>query len=835
MHTLSEFLIRRKIPRRIALVGFWLLLPTIALFPFVFLGRLFIDADATLYYYPVFDFYHTTIRLHQSFLLNPSIFLGFPTYLSQSAGFLDPVNWVLFHLPTFTAYHLRLVLDLVLVLAFSYGAGRELGRTRLASLLIGMGYILAFNWRYLSNVVIANSLFLLPFLWYAGLKLFTAKTEKGRWLWIIAIGCAIGWSLLSGYAQFTVYALFVSGLFYIWYFFYQLPGKKDIYSVARWGAYGLVAVGIGFIIALPQIMPAIEFTPLTLRAHGVAYESAIYKTIAPGDVILFAFPDYLYFPYLSSGRKPLYIGALLFLFALVGMREALRIKSADRVRVDERRIMRMFVWLFAFCFVASLQWSPLFYIMQKLPVFELFRFPYRWMYVGAWFLCVLGAYGFDIFFDRINELRKSWLSHIVAAVGAGITLIVIALNFLSAHFWFAVSTIMADIFSRTVYGHGPFTKDITHYHEAFDRGIAAWQAFLSLKDVSFAIPFFILVFSIAFLAATLRGLLSKERFQWFGFLISVITFISVFAIQWPYSVPRSAVQSHTYVLDSVLSSEELAMYRTFPFSLQDSLSDHIQPTYRLSRDQIVAIAEMQFATGWPNMHIYDGRVASVDGYDPFAPVDILKVLSLMGSTHAGQEVPALEAGTNTERLLSNLDVLGMLSGKFIISGVPLAHPQLSLRATSTVSHLNGPIYIYENQQALPRWYFATQAVSKPHQTLSSLLDEVDVGSFATKTYLDCSQCAQSGAVVTSDSIKAQSISFARVELETHTVEPRWLVFTESNLPGWELYLDNEQIPITRSNGMLMAVHVPKGIHTVVWEYAGVLGESHLLKRLGVFD
>lgn len=837
MHALSEFLIHRKIPRRIALVGFWLLLPGIALFPFLFLGRLFIDADATLYYYPVFDFYHTAIKLHQSFLLNPSIFLGFPTYLSQSAGFFDPVNWLLFHLPTFTAYHLRLMLDLFLVLLFSYGAGRELGRTRLASLLIGTGYILAFNWRYLSNVVIANSLFLLPFLWYAGLKLFTAKTEKSRWLWIISIGSAIGWSLLSGYAQFVIYALFVFSLFYIWYFFYRLPGKKDIYAMMRWGAYGLIAVGIGFLLALPQVLPAIEFTPLTLRANGVAYESAIYKTVAPGDIILFAFPDYLYFPYLSGGRKPLYIGALLFLLALVGMREALRIrrkKEGEERNNQSEPAMRIFVWLFAFCFIASLQWSPLFYLMQKLPVFELFRFPYRWMYVGAWFLCVLGAYGFDVFYNRLNELRKSWLTRVVAAVCTGIVLIVVALNFLGTHFWSTVSKIMEAIFSRTVFGHGPFTKDITHYHEAFDRGIAAWQSFLSLKDVSFAIPFFILVFSVAFLAATLSGMLSREKSRWIGFLISVITFISVFAVQWPYSVPRSATLLHTQLLDSALSAQELEMYRTFPFRLGDSLSAHIQPTYRLSRDQIVAIAEMQFATGWPNMHIYDGSVASVDGYDPFAPVDMLKVLSLVGSTHAGQEVPAQDTRTNTERLVSNLDVLGMLSGKFIISGAPLTHPHLSLRATSTVSHLDGFVYIYENQNALPRWYFAERIVEKSHDSLSALLEDSTARSFVTQTYLDCNDCAVPGTASRNDSITVTGQTFAKYEFATYSEAPRWFVFTESSLPGWHLSIDGVQTPITRANGMLMAAYIPAGDHQVAWEYLGVLGEGNLLKRLGVF-
>lgn len=804
----------------------------VVLFPFLFLGRLFIDADATLYYYPVFDFYHQAIVNGTSFLWNPSIFLGFPTYLSQSAGFFDPLNWALFHLPTFVAYHLRLVIDFLLVCIFSYAAGRALGLSKLASFLIGPSYLIAFNWRYLSNVVIMNSLFLLPFLWYAGMQFFRAERELVRWGWIAAMGIAIGWSFISGYAQLTVYAVFLFGLFYLWYFFFRSGNEITVRTVSRYAFYGIAVVAIGGAIGVPQILPAFHFTQFTARAHGVAYEQAVYKTVEPGDLILFTMPDYLYFPYLSSGRKPLYIGALLFLLALVAMQSLL--KRASQVR-ESGHVLSSIMWLFFFCLAASLQWSPVYYLMQKLPVFELFRFPYRWMYLGAWFLCVLGAYGYDIFYDRAKALRSSYVTYVVAFFAVTATALVLALNVLGRTIWNYIEAGLYWIFAHTVYGHGPFIKEIGHYKDAASRGIDAWKSFLSLSDPSFAIPFVVLVAAVSLLGFVLNQSIGRKTFRILGATLSLVTVLSVFMVQWPNTLPQSYAQSRLSVLQNIATSQDLNTYRTFPFMLGASLSRYIQPTYRLTSDQVIAIAEMQFETGWPNLNMYAPAAQSVDGYDPFAPSDLILVLGAAGSTHGGEEeTKRLTDEEKISRIQNSLGVIGMLSGRYIITGVRLSSPLLAFKASREVSHLKGEVYLYENSAALPKWYFARQVVAKPHTTLSSLLSEVDQQTFKTHTYLDCTNCTSVDAVTSTDSIvKDISSSASNMIFSVDTIATRWLVVTESYLPGWEAYVDGASVPITRANGMLMAIQVPPGTHTVTLNYRGVLHEANILESLGI--
>lgn len=812
-----------------ALLAFWTALIGFGLFPFLFLGRLFIDSDATLYYYPVFDFYHKAIASHSSFLWNPSIFLGFPTYLSQSAGFLDPVNWIFFHFPTFTAYHLRLSLDLLLVLGFSYGIGRELGRSRLASLLIGMGYIIAFNWRYLSNVLISNSLFLLPFLFYAGLRLFRAKTEKQRWLWIFLMGMGIGWSFISGYAQFTVYTLFVFSIFYLCYFFLILSVEKNIQTLVRWASYGIVAVIIGFVIGLPSILPALKFTPLTVRSEGVAYELATYKTVEPGDVSLFVFPDYLYFPYLSDGRKPLYVGALLFLLALIAMRELFRRCPINATAPNDIRVGRLFTGLFIFCFIASLKWSPLYYLMQKLPVFDLFRFPYRWMYLGAWFLACLGAYGFD--FVRANPLSvftKRFSSVLIIFVTI-LTSIVLAFNFLGERFWIFLKNSLHSILSVTAYGHLGLYKEPNHYRDAIGRGVQAWQDFTSLSEPTFYFPFFILLSSIFLLFFVSSGRISSKKFSQIGFSLSVITFLAVFIVQWPRTLSVEAVNLHSEMVES-LPDLQHGQYRYMPFMLSKGLDSYIPPQYTLSLNEIQGVAELQLSSGWPNMNQYAGDM-SVDGYDPFVPTRMLDVLNLVGSTHGGEEVSKLLTTSDvTARLLENLDVVGAMSGKYIISGIPLVHKNLALIKTIAVSRYNAPIYLYENDFAVPRIYFANETINKENKTMVQLsYEHLD---FKKKTYLDCSYCINHKGNQ-SDFLEVVNDKNGIIEINTQTIGPRWLIIGDSNLPGWKSALDDVSAPIVLANGLQMAIEIPAGTHTVKLNYAGMLNELRILKFIGL--
>lgn len=795
--------------------------------PFLFGGKIFLPTDAATAYYPYFEFYSAALKSGESFLWNPYLFSGFPTYLSQSAGFLDPVNILLFSVfDSFAAYHLRLALDLFLTMLFSYLAARALGVSRLAGALVGPGFILAYNWGYLSNPVILNSIFLMPLLVWAAVRI---GEGAHRWRFAAAAGVGIGWSMLAGYAQITVYA---SVLFSLYLVAEQVFLRRELAWRAWAKTLGVLAVAavLGLLVALPQILPALDFSSLTVRATGLTYEATQAKVINPGDAAFFLFPDNLYFPYISGGRRPLFVGALLFLLALItAVSLTARAYRRQELQPTHKRML-IIAGLLLFCLLAALAYSPLYYLLQKLPILSYFRYPYRWMYVGVWFLACFGGFGFD-YIRTMPPRGLKVFSVFLAACGAALATVVAALNFLGGQFWAAVGAGMHALLQQFAYGRFGLSKDPAHYQDAIVRGISAWQESLSLASPAFACALASLIVAISLLYLFVHGRLSASGFALSGFALSVLTFVSVFATQWPQTLPQAATTLHTPIaqaLPGVVAGE----YRTFPFLLTGSFSKRVPPQYTLSTDEQLAATELQFAAGWPNTNLFAGA-QSADGYDQFVSTEMLAALAALGSTHGAQDLTRnLTPPQRIARLLGRLDLLSIMSVKYVISGEPLADAELRLLSETLVTRYQVPVYVYENKQALPRVRFAQETQAAAGESMTAML--AADRRFGGITYLDCTSCARHAPGKT-DSLVVERTKNGLFEIKTNTKGGRWLVVSESALPGWTAHLDGAPVSIVTADGLYMAIEVPAGEHSVIVEYRGMRDEKRWMDFLGISD
>lgn len=807
----------------------FILIIGVSIAPFLF-GERFIfssDSDALFYYYPAFSFYGEALQSGQSFLWNPLLFSGFPMYLSQSAGFFDPVNYVLFKfLPFIYGYNFRFALDIFLVVIFSYFAGRVLGISRPASVLIGFSWLLAFNWRFLTNLLISNSLFLLPFLIFIFTKLI--ENHRRRLFWSSIAGLGIGWAFLSGNAQFNVYSITLVFLYAIMYYFLVYCGQKSVKDFLFLFLYLILAVIIGFAVGSPQILPALKFTPLTVREGGLDYASALDKVLNFRDFILFLLPDFLYFPYISAGRKPLYIGALLFLLAFISIFYIFNSDGSDKKR---KRIISTFLILFSFAFLTSFKWSPIFYLLHKLPVFEFFRYPYRWMYLGSWFLVILGALSLDLIrsFD-INKYLKNFYITIFSFVGV-FDIFIIALNFFSRSFWLKIAAVTNSLFSGFLYGRFGFVKDLSHYKEAIIYGIDAWREFVSLFSVEFAIPFLILNIAVILMVIYLFKRLSADRFIITSMVFSILTFISIFILQWPGAIPAGqAVNLQKGFFYKYISANDRLNYRFLPFMVEYGFSKAVPPQFKLSFKEESALTNFQFASGLQNMNFYSG-VSSIDGYDPFVPKNLLNALADIGSVYsAGDLTRNLSETQKTERLIKNLDVIGMMAGKYIISGIELNSGSLKLLGKESVTEYNAPIFVYENLKAGPKFYLAGNVVSAPGRSLAELIGDAN-RDFSRYAYLDCVDCG--GADLPAGAVDVLSYKNGYINLGVNADADAWLIISESFLPGWAADIDGRPVTIIRANGLYMAVKVPAGFHKITLEYNGIMDELKILRNLHI--
>lgn len=806
-----------------ALVGYWVLLTAVALAPYLFFGKIIAPgADAINYFYPAYYWFSEALKSGQSFLWNPSIFSGFPMYISQVGGFFEPLNLILFStLPFLFAYHLRLAFDYVLVMLFSYLAARTWGISKLAAFFVGPMYLLSLHWWYLSTIHFSNSLFVLPFLFWVYMRARDADTLRQRLLRTLLGGFGLGWAFLGGYAQFIVYSLTLLGIFAVADFVWVLEREKRTVR----NALGLVLVlggiaGVGVLVGLPQILPSLAYTPISVRGGGLSYNLTQFKVLEWQELVFLIFPDYLRFPFINGGKKALYIGPLFLMFAMTAI---LHVRRDRRVQV--------FLGLSALAFLLAIPGSYFYFFLHKLPVFELFRFPSRWLFNGIWALCVLGAFGFDILRNEIQSKAVQGLAIAAGVCAAALTLFVGLCTFAGEWFWGPVKTLGFWIFSTLLLSPSTFSKDPSHYQAALGRGVDAWRDLASLDNAYFAIPFLLLVAATCVFVMRARGKLSRVQFSVVSACILICTFLGIFIARWPDTVSGSIITDAESGVLSVIPREELDQYRVH----------HFHPGYRYqprdtsliwsTEDTNVAVV-LAHALAVPNTNQFTG-IRLTDGYEPFVSRDLLQVsATLLASTYTSQDI--LTGVTMEERVqifLSHLDVLGMMNGRYIVSGLELKHPDLRLLAEPTTGEYETRYYVYEYKKALPRVYVAKKTESFPH---AGVMDIVDAGKkFGQTTYLDCADCGDAHGVPGA-TLSVERSKNGYFEIRVDSPGNNWVVISEQYLPGWVVTVDGSSVAPVRANGVYMAVSVPKGKHTIVAEYEGIVGEARWLRRLGLF-
>jgi uncharacterized membrane protein YfhO len=92
--------------------------------------------------------------------------------------------------------------------------------------------------------------------------------------------------------------------------------------------------------------------------------------------------------------------------------------------------------------------------------------------------------------------------------------------------------------------------------------------------------------------------------------------------------------------------------------------------------------------------------------------------------------------------------------------------------------------------------------------------------FSKTTYLECSEC-QPNLPSPKDSIKINAYSDGLLDVTAKITNGRWLVFSESNLPGWDVTIDGESTKSVMTNYLFHGVYVPAGEHAIKFNYVGI--------------
>ncbi len=323
-------------------------------------------------------------------------------------GTAYPLNWILYSLPLKDGRIRKSYLDWYLALihafaaVFAYWFCRDLGRSRLASLIGGAAFALAgavgtTDWPQMVNGMI----------WAPLVLLFLYRAVHGRRPMLSAAlaGFFLGISWLSGHHQVPIFLTY--GVAGVWVFF-LVRGKRIRWDVLR------LAVVFGVFLALTsalQVLPAYEYGKLARRWVG-APDVVGWKDVVPytvhKDHALNLFSIFgIFVPGVNADVCP-YTG--LIVLSLAGLGVALW-WSDVRVRV-------LLVVAFAGLFFSLGHQDVLHgFLYAVLPLIEKARTPAMAIVLFNFGAAILTAYGFD----GLSAYRESaWPRRVgIWAVAAG--------------------------------------------------------------------------------------------------------------------------------------------------------------------------------------------------------------------------------------------------------------------------------------------------------------------------------------------------------------------------------------------------------------------------------
>jgi uncharacterized membrane protein YfhO len=217
----------------------------------------FINADVVRQLFPWRDIAISSIKQGEIPWWNPYSFSGTPLLANIQAAPFYPLNILYWMTNHQTAWILGVLLQSILTIVFMIAFMTNLGISKRASLISSIA--LAFSgymviWLQLNTV--GHAALWLPFILW-GIDSW-CKFKKRRFLAAIVFGQTA--SLLAGHLQTSIY-VFLVAMAYAVFRIRSLEPKKKISNLFTYIALTLMSL----ILALPQLLPAVRFLPLSPR------------------------------------------------------------------------------------------------------------------------------------------------------------------------------------------------------------------------------------------------------------------------------------------------------------------------------------------------------------------------------------------------------------------------------------------------------------------------------------------------------------------------------------------------------------------------------------------
>lgn len=656
-------------------------------------------------------------------LWNPYTFAGAPFWADAQSAVLYPFSLLTLALSgmaggfSLFALELEAIFHFWLAAAFMYLFARRVTQSRGAGLVAGVvfafgGYLAGYPSQQLAvlevDVWLPLILFFLDraFLRRAPTEITFRTPPNLRDLF--AAGIAWGLALLAGHPQswmlvgytMVAYGVLVS---------YDVQKMNFRSRIARLG-WITMPVLFGFALAAVQLLPAVEYTRLSVRAAGV------YDKMAGGFPLTDAIQ--LLLPGVVSQYSPLYVGGAGLLLALLA------------VFWVRNRFTAFWAGWGALALLIAFGGNTFFYspLYLSVPGFSIFRGQERWAFVVAFSLAVLAGYG-------ASRLRCG----------------------------------VPDGFARLAGG-------------------------LALGGVGLMIAFFYGLNSTGWTPDS----------QFYTLLNRSVFLTLVLALFWIILRVTNNVPSQTLLLSIVA----LLVFDLFSVNWKNNL--YPQPPEWHTR-MPATVAAIKTDAGEQTLFRVYNEFRLYDNYGvPFQLQDIWGASPLRLARYEAFLSPPMRI----ERAWELLNV------RYVITW------RQELYAPSTIIFsepaADGTTYVHRLDNPAPRTWLVHRVESVPPETMTARLTDpafkpravalVERGTPINWTLAPSTDPAAESAAVT---------EFApdRLSVRVNAAAGGLLVLSEMDYPGWRATVDGTPTPITRVDGVLRAVPVSAGEHTVTMVFS----------------
>lgn len=756
---------------RIKILVFFIIATGLPLLPQLSGLFTFANGDVLNLHLPNLQFYAESLKSGQNFFWNPYILGGFPGFASTAGGLLSPLNLGLFSLlPLLAALPWAIFLNLVLAGFFMAMFLRRLGLSFWAQIFGGLIFIFS-QWFIAIDLGIVNSFPVLPLLF---LLVWEARSKK---LPIILGGLVLGYMWFAAHYNW-IFMILVAGFVFACYLGPKMLGKYALMNL------------IGAILGMAQIYPTFLYSQLSART-AVSFAEA-----QGGGLTIFDLPKlflpYLRFSFLSNAEALIYLGLVPLCFLIFGF-------------LVKTGLARFFKTLFVLSVLVSVKYSPLFWVLNKLPAFESFRGPSRWMFIGFFAGSVLAAYGLE----ELSCLEiKTWLWKILGFVNVAVLAAALLVSAALAVFPESLLPRLLAYFDANFYAQTSGLP-LEHYHQVIENMLSEVRSAFALSNLKFLFSILFLFFGIL----VIKTLANRKELKLKNLvLFSAANFLLVLSF-YHGNLPVAALARQSQTAQ-ILSSRPGTVLAFLP-----GTSEWQKLSVPYGYDpQETFVFQSELLT--PNLNVLY-EIPSLDGYENLMPRRVARILALLGSDRATvgdklSELP-IPPEEKLKMFLHRKPLLDKLGIRYLVSAIPFPNSAGRLKKVSehTATSQSIPIYVYENPDARPLVYGANKIVTtglselEAFRTLQELPADTDL--------LECEPCPNLTDSTVKDlrvlSQNHDSIQFV-AEIEGQTL----LVFQQTHLPGWQALLDGQSVTIYTVNSVFMGIVVTSGTHEVKFNY-----------------